>query len=83
MTQGISIYELPPFGAVDLPLLLHLASTFCPTLCFVVFWACTWYSRSGFCSPTDEDRCIKEVITFPYPGASNNKHTHPRFRVLA
>lgn len=29
--------------------------------CFVVFWACTWYSRSGFCSPTDEDRCIKEA----------------------
>ena len=26
------------------------------------FGVCTWYSRSGFCSPTDEDRCTKEVI---------------------
>lgn len=32
MTQGISIYELPPIGTVDLQLLLYLASTFCPTL---------------------------------------------------
>lgn len=32
MTQGISIYELPPVGDVGLQILLHVASSLCPTL---------------------------------------------------
>lgn len=33
--------------------------SFSPAALCGVLRVCTWYSRSGFCSPTDEDRCTK------------------------